>query len=144
MAVNSENLVFIIHQTHAILKDHEDKIFGKHGLTTEQYSVLTAIKFFDGSVRITDIARRLTRSTNSISMLVDRMVKASLVKRTRDRKDRRTVFVTITSKGQGLLQPATFAGQEFIQKILSQVSYEDTQTLIKLFETLQYEVRAYS
>lgn len=145
MTVNSENLVFVIHRTHDMLKSCEDKVFGEHGLTTEQYSVLTTIKFLDGPVRITDVARRLTRSTNSISMIVDRMVKAGLVKSTRDRKDdRRTVFVTVTSKAEALLKPANLAGQEFIQKIQSKVSHEDEQTLIRLFETLQNEVGAYS
>lgn len=145
MTVNSENLVFVIHRTHDMLKSCEDKVFGEHGLTTEQYSVLTTIKFLDGPVRITDIARRLTRSTNSISTLVDRMVKAGLVKRTGDRKDdRRTVFVTVTRKAEALLKPANLAGQELIQKIQSKVSHEDEQTLIRLLETLQHEVEARS
>ena len=142
MTVNSENLVFVIHRTHDMLKSCEDKVFGEQGLTTEQYSVLTAIKHLDNPARITDIAHRLTRSMNSVSMLVDRMVKAGLVKRTRDRKDHRTVFVTSTSKGEALFEPATLASQEFNQKILSQVSHEDTQTLIRLFETLQNEAEA--
>jgi len=144
MALNSENLVFIIHLTHDTIRRREDELFGQHGLTTEQYSILAAIKHLDEPVRITDIAHRVTRSTNSISMIVDRMVKAGLVKRTRDRKDRRTVFVTMTSKAETLFEPATLAGQEFIQKILSKVSHEDTQTLTRLFETLQNEVGAYS
>jgi len=73
------------------------------------------------------------------------MVKAGLVKRTGDRKDdRRTVFVTVTSKAEALLKPANLAGQELIQKIQSKVSHEDEQTLIRLLETLQHEVEARS
>lgn len=144
MSANSENLVFLIHRTHDTIRSREDELFSKHGLTTEQYLVLTAIKYLEEPVRITDIARRLTRSVNSVSMIVERMVKAGLLKRTRDNKDRRTVFVTITNKAEILLKPATLAGQEFIQKILAQVSREDEQTLIRLFETLQREVHAHS
>lgn len=142
MTVNSENLVFVIHRTHDMLKSCEDKVFGEYGLTTEQYAVLTTIKFLDGPVRITDLARRLTRSPNSISMRVDRMVKAGLLIRERDGDDRREVHLAITSMAESLLKPATLAGQEFIQKTLSQVS--DEQALIRLLETVQREVGAHS
>lgn len=134
MKVYSENLVFMVHRTHDMLKSCEDKIFGEHGLTTEQYMVLAAIKHLDEPVRPTDVALRLMRSPNSVSMIADRMVKAGLIRRVRDRKDRRTVFLTITSKAEALLEPATLAYQEFIQKILSRVSPGDQQTLIKLLE----------
>lgn len=139
MTVNSENLVFMIHRTHDMLKICEDKVFGEQGLTTEQYAVLTAIKYLDQPVRITDVARRLTRGTNSASMIVDRMVKAGLLRRVRDRKDRRTVFLTITSKAESLLEPATLVGREFIQNVLSQLSYEDRQSLLRLLLKVQDE-----
>lgn len=131
MTINSENPVSIIHLTHNMLRHREDKIFGGHGLTTEQYEVLTAIKCLDAPVRITDVGLRLVRSTNSVSMIVDRMVNAGLLKRVRDEIDRRTVHVSITAKAENLFKPATLAYQEFVREILSQLSYEDKQALLK-------------
>jgi len=139
MTVNSGNLVFVIHRTHDTLRSCEDQIYGEQGLTAERYEVLTAIKYLDKPVRVTDLARRLMRSVNSISMIIDRMVKADLVKRVRDKRDRRSVHLSITSKGETLLEPATLVGQEFTQKILSQLSYEDRQALLGLLLTVQHE-----
>jgi hypothetical protein len=65
------------------------------------------------------------------------MVKAGLVKRTRDRKDRRTVFVTMTSKAEETYVPATTAGWGLIQEMLSPVPDEDKRTLVRLLETLR-------
>jgi DNA-binding MarR family transcriptional regulator len=141
---NSGNLVFAIHRTHDMLRIREDKVFGEYGLTTEQYMVLAAIKHLDNPVRPTDIAHQLTRSVNSVSMIIDRMVKAGLVRRARDRKDRRTVFVTMTSKAETLFEVATPPYQEFVQRILSRVSLGDQQTLARLLEQLQGEVHTYS
>jgi len=147
MTVNLEHgnlalrLWFMIHRTHDMLKTCEDQVFGEHKITTEQYVVLVTIKYLeypDSKVRPTDVARWLARSTNSVSMIVDRMVKVGLLRRVRDRSDRRVVFLNITSKGETILKPATLAGWEFIQKILSQVSREDRHTLMRLLETLQY------
>jgi len=136
---NSENMVFMVHRAHDMLKICEDKVFGEHGLTTEQYMVLAAIKHLDGPVRPTDVARRITRSVNSVSMIIDRMVKADLVLRVRDDKDRRTVFVSMTSNAEALFKPATLAYRRFLQEILSRETLEDKQTLIRLLERLQAE-----
>jgi len=149
MTINYESgnmilrLWFMIHRTHEMLKICEDRVFGEYKLTTEKYIVLATIKYLGGPVRPSDVARWLGRSPNSISMMVDRMVKAGLLRRLRDRKDRREVRLVITSKGETALKPATLAGWEFIQKILSQVSYDDRHTLMRLLDTLQYETANY-
>jgi DNA-binding MarR family transcriptional regulator len=127
----------LLRQTYNLILKCEDKVFSEYGLTTEQHAVLMVVKHISGPVRITDIARWLDRSVNSVSMIVDRMVKAGLVRRVRDRKDRRTVFVTITNKAEKAYVPASVAGWELIQEILSPLSDEDRLTLIRLLETLR-------
>ena len=132
-----------LYQTYTLLKRCEDQIFYEYGLTTEQFSVLVAIDYFTGPTKVTDIARWLERSTNSISMIVDRMVKAGLVRRIRDRNDRRVVHVINTSKGENALKPAAQASFKVIRKILLQLSYEDRSTLISLLGTMKYEILKY-
>jgi len=132
-----------LHQTHALLKRCEDQIFYEYGLTTEQFSVLVTIDYFTGPTKVTDIANWLERSTNSISMIVDRMVKAGLVRRIRDRSDRRVVHVVNTSKGENAFKPATKGSFEIIRKILLQLSYEDRSTLLSLLGTMKYEILKY-
>jgi DNA-binding MarR family transcriptional regulator len=143
----SENLVlrlwFITHRTRDALRSCEDNVFGKYGLTAEQYAVLAVMKLLDGPVRVTDLARGLERSTNSVSMIVDRMVKAGLVRRIRDKGDRRVVHVIITSKGENAFKPATVAGFEFIQEIMSPLSHEDKRTFVSLHELVKYRALKY-
>jgi hypothetical protein len=76
-------------------------------------------------------------------MLVDRMVKAGWVRRTRDRSDRRVVRVSLTSKGEKALGPAAPAGWEFIQKILSPLSDKDKQALVGMLEVVKCEIDGY-
>ncbi len=127
----------LLRQTHNLVLKCEDRVFNEHQLTTEQHAVLMAMKHIDGPVRPTDLARWLDRSVNSVSMIIDRMVKAGLARRVRDRKDRRTVFVSVTSKADEAFVPATVAGWGLIQEILSPLSDEDKLTLIRLLETLR-------
>jgi DNA-binding MarR family transcriptional regulator len=127
----------LLRQAHNLIFRCEDQLFSEYGLTTEQHGVLMAVKHISGPVRITDIARWLDRSVNSVSMIIGRMVKAGLVKRTRDRKDRRTVFVTMTKKADEAYVPATEAGWGLIREILSPLSVEDKRTLVRLLETVR-------
>jgi DNA-binding MarR family transcriptional regulator len=135
---------FLIHRTRDWFRIREDQIFREHGLTTEQYAVLASMKYLGNPTRPTDIAKWLERSTNSMSIIVERMVRAGLIKRVRDKSDRRVVQLSITGKGENALKPAILAGLEFVQKVLSPLSGEDRQTLVRLLETLKYEAFKYS
>jgi len=143
----SENTVLrvwlLLHRVRDALALCEDSILAEYGITTEQFAVLAAVRSRGGSLRPTDLASILERSPNSVSMLVDRMVKAGLVKRTRDRADRRVVNVTLTGKGQNAVEPATPAAWESIQRILSPLSDEEKRTLAGLLETVKCECLGY-
>lgn len=145
MAVNYESreldlrLWRELYQTYTLLKQCEDQIFEEHGLTTEQYAVLVTISYVGEPARVTDIARWLERSTNSISMIVDRMVKAGLITRRRDTRDRRVVYVSSTSKAKSMFAPATVASFENVVKIFSPMSPKLRLSLLNLLREVKYE-----
>lgn len=136
-------LWLLLHRTAETLARCEDSVFGEYGLTTEQFTVLAAVKGSGGPLRPVDLAFVMERGPNSVSMLIDRMVKAGLVTRTRDRKDRRAVKVTLTSKGENALGPATPAGWELVQKVLSPLSEKEKHALAGLLETVRCECLGY-
>ena len=133
----------MLYLTYTRYKNCSDQIHKQQGLTQEQYLVLVTIKYHDPPTRITDVAHWVERSTNSVSMIVDRMVKAGLLRRVRDRSDRRVVNVFLTSKAEDALKPANIAGREFIQQIMSPLSYEDARTFLSLFEMINYKLLEY-
>ena len=139
--VKSQNLVlrlwFLMHRDYRLLVNCEDRIYGEKGLTMEQFSVLATIKYIGRPVRPTDIAQWMGRGPNTISMLVDRMVKAGLVRRTRDRIDRRVVHVVSTSKGENALKLAIPAAGSLLQKIMLPLSEADRHTFARLLDALR-------
>jgi hypothetical protein len=76
-------------------------------------------------------------------MLIDRMVKAGLVRRTRDRKDRRVVTVSFTEKGKTAVEPAIPAGWEFIHDMLSPLSDDEQRDLADMLERVKRELVGY-
>jgi DNA-binding MarR family transcriptional regulator len=133
----------MVYLTYARYKNCSDQIHKEQGLSQEQYLLLVTVKYHEPPARITDIAHWTERSTNSVTMLVDRMVKARLLRRVRDRTDRRQVNVFMTSKAEDALRPANIAGRQFIQQIMSPLSYEDARTFVRLFETINYKLLEY-
>jgi MarR family 2-MHQ and catechol resistance regulon transcriptional repressor len=117
----------------------QDAVYDEYGLNTEQFSVLASIKS-RGPLRPADFASLLERSPNTMTMLIGRMVKAGLVRRTRDRKDRRMVFVGMTDNGRRLVEPAIPAGWEFIHKVVSSLSDEERRSLAESLEKVKSEL----
>jgi len=134
----------LVYQTHNLFKQCQDQICAEYGLTGEQYAVLIVLNYAGGSARVSDIARWLIRSPNSITMIVDRMLKVGLVKRTRDRADRRVVNVTATSKANAAVAQAHAAVLEFVRKVFQPLSNEDENNLSDLLGTVKYEILKYS
>ena len=132
----SVNLWRTVYQTYTRFKNGVDLILREYGLTMEQYLVLVTVKYHDAPMRITDVAHWLERSTNSVTMIVDRMVKAGLLRRVRDRRDRRTVNVFLTSKAENALKPANPAFWEFMQQGMSPLSLKDKKTFADLLATI--------
>jgi DNA-binding MarR family transcriptional regulator len=132
-----------VHQTYARFKNGMDQVLGEHGLTMEQYLVLVTVKYSDPPMRITDVAHVLERSTNSVTMIVDRMVKAGLLRRVRDRSDRRTVNVFLTSKAENALKTANPAAWEFMQYGMSPLSHKDKDAFASLLMTLNRKLLQY-
>ena len=148
MAVNSEQentivrLWLLLRRVGDQLGLAEDLVYSKYGLSYEQFAVLGCIKS-RGPLRPIDLASLAERGPNTVSQLIDRMVKAGLVRRTRDRKDRRAVFVSMTDKGRQAIDAAAPAGWEFIHKLLSPLSYDKQHVLASMLETLKCELAGY-
>jgi len=133
----------MVYLTYTRFKNGMDKTLSEQGLTMEQYLVLANIKYSDAPMRITDLAGWLERSTNSVSMLVDRMVKAGLLRRVRDKRDRRVVHVFLTSKAETALELANPAAWEFMQLGMSPLSYKDKRTFANLSKMINYKLLEY-
>ena len=133
----------LVYLTYTRYKNGMDQTLREQGLTMEQYLVLVNIRYNDAPMRITDLANWLERSTNSMSMLVDRMVKAGLLSRVRAKRDRRVVNVFLTSKAEAALEQASPVAWEFMQLTMSPLSYEDKRTLADLFKTINCRLLEY-
>jgi MarR family 2-MHQ and catechol resistance regulon transcriptional repressor len=72
------------------------------GLTVSQFGVLEAL-FHVGPLSQVEIAKKVLKSTGNITMVIDNLEKSGLVKRERQKDDRRYYIVQLTDAGRKLI-----------------------------------------
>ena len=89
------------------------------GLTPQQHQALLAIKGFPGRDRINigELAERLQLRHHSAVGLAGRLVRKKLVQRKRDATDHRQAYLTLTRRGQSLLEQLSAAHKEQLRRI---------------------------
>lgn len=89
------------------------------GLTPQQHQALLAIKGFPGRDRINigELAERLQLRHHSAVGLADRLARKKLVRRQRDATDHRQAYLTLTARGQALLEQLSAAHKEQLRRI---------------------------
>ena len=72
------------------------------GLTFSQFGVLEAL-YHLGPMSQGEIGQKILRSSGNMTMVIDNLEKRNLVKRERNREDRRFLIVHLTAKGKELI-----------------------------------------
>lgn len=87
------------------------KAAAEQGLAPQQYLAMLEIKGFPGNERVTvgKLAERLHVAPHSAVGLVNRLQKGGLVERKPSDQDRRCIYVSLTTKGEGVLSKLTSA-----------------------------------
>ena len=129
------NLWVLLHQVSDIIFNAREAELQKYGLPATQAEVLFVIKAIGDKVTPAQISRMIYRRPHSVSGIIDRMVKAGLVKKTKDLHKKNLVRVTMTAKGQQAYKQAM--GRKSVQKIMSSLSESEHQKFKALLETLR-------
>ncbi len=79
-----------------------DAFFQAFGLTDAQFNILNLIGLADGPLDQLALTERLLVGKSSVSIVLNRMVKAGLIQREEHARDRRRVVLNLTRKGREL------------------------------------------
>ncbi len=99
------------------------------GLSMGQMSVLMRLRH-EGACGVSDIAAQLGVTSAAASQMIDRLAQSGLLERAEDPSDRRAKQLTLTSKGQALLQRAVEARDRWTQALGRQLDPERQAAVI--------------
>jgi DNA-binding MarR family transcriptional regulator len=122
------NIWILIAKARRCLFKAREKELSKYSVTPEQAAVLYILHSLGGKTTRPEIARLTCREFQTVSGVVNRMVKSGLVKLQKNRDSKRGAYVIATNKGkQAYLDSEK---RESINNILSFLSEEDRHKLV--------------
>lgn len=113
-----ETLAALRYSLRQFLRFSEDAALAV-GLRPQQHQALLAIKGFPGRDRILigELAERLQIRHHSAVGLANRLVRNGLVRREQDVSDRRQAYLSLTKRGETLLEKLSTAHKEQLRRI---------------------------
>lgn len=119
------------------LQDRTDADFiaSLGNLNMQQLNVLNVIGD-SATCTMGEIATRVSLSLSSVTVIVNKLVKLGLVKRLRDRKDRRIVFGSLTTEGKDIYAVQIKHMNEMIHKMLTALSDNEQAGLLHAFHKI--------
>jgi MarR family 2-MHQ and catechol resistance regulon transcriptional repressor len=106
-----------------------------HGLTPSQFAVLEALHHV-GPLCLSELARKILRTSGNLTMVVDNLEKAGMVKRVQSAMDRRYVSVEITEKGRDVISGIFPEHAAEVTKLMSRLTADEQDTLRDLCRKL--------
>lgn len=101
------------------------------GLTLSQFSVMEVVHHL-GPLNQKDIAEKILTSNSNLVTVIDNLEKNELVRRERDRIDRRNFIVHLTDKGKKVITELFNSHVQLIIDRFSVLNAHETETLGKL------------
>ena len=116
------------------LQIHFARLFRVHGITVQQYNILRILRGERRPLPILEIAERMVTVVPGITGLIDRLEEAGLVERKRCDRDRRVIYVEVTSKGLKILDNLDKPVLALHRKLLGHMTRTELKELIRLLE----------
>jgi DNA-binding MarR family transcriptional regulator len=130
-----QEVLLSIARTAAVLQHASEQALKAHGITLTQYNVLRILRGAgEKGLCRHEIASRLITPVPDVSRLLDRMVRAGLVTRTRDKHDRRLVASCITHSGLELLDRLDSPMLELTSQQFRSMEREELEKLLRLLD----------
>jgi MarR family transcriptional regulator, organic hydroperoxide resistance regulator len=125
-----EEILVLLHQINRTVCKSGNCLIPSHDLSFGKYQAIQAIS--DGADTITSIASGLKIALPTATILMNKLVKDNLVKRTSNLKDRRVTKLSLTSKGKTALTHATKSKTNHVKAFMTNLSKTDKNTLLQI------------
>jgi MarR family transcriptional regulator, organic hydroperoxide resistance regulator len=117
------------------VQEHSKRVEREIGLTGPQTWTIRVIADNE-PIKISDIARRMYLHVATVVGIIDRLEMRGFVRRARDNKDRRVVYVMLTEEGRTLFANEPQVAQSLLLSGLEVLPYRKLKTVQAGFEIL--------
>lgn len=121
--------------------DHEvikacNRVYRRFGVTYHQFQILRILNAADQPLTQGTIGEHLLVSRANLSGLVDRMSRASLIRRRTSRRDRRVVMIDLTDRGREILSVLEPVRDSVESILFAELDRSDAERLTELLDSV--------
>ena len=109
----------------AVSKYADAYLYRKGHISLIQFIALKALSHNDGTMTPTMLAKWTQTERHNITTLVQRMKSDELITSEHDSNDRRVINITITKKGQEVLEQARPVAEEIVSQMMTSITESD-------------------
>lgn len=105
---------------------------------------LTVLKMLEGlgDLSLSELSERIRAQNSTVTGIIDRMERESLVVRTRSTEDRRVVKIKLTDKGSRIARAIAVEPMEIFRGALDGLSAGETRDLLKILTKIARRVQS--
>jgi len=105
---------------------------------------LTVLKMLEGlgDLSLSELSERIRAQNSTVTGIIDRMERESLVVRTRSTEDRRVVKIKLTDKGSKIARAIAVEPMEIFRGALDSLSAGETRELLKILTKIARRVQS--
>jgi len=127
--------------TSGLLSKYADRVFNSEiSISQSQFAVLLIISSIESPVKQGEIAVKLQRESNSTSMMIERLVKIGLIKRTRSDIDHRDNHLALTQAGMDKLARGKRVNEMLARQIMGIFTDHEIGGIMDILVRLEEQV----
>lgn len=130
-------LVAALTETVSPLLRHAGTVFANHQVPFSQASLLTHLYEQGASQRMSTLAQEFDVAPRTVTTLVDGLERRGLVQRAPDPHDRRAVLVSVTGKGNALMQEIEWGRQALADELVNGLTHDERVEFARLLNKLR-------
>jgi MarR family transcriptional regulator, organic hydroperoxide resistance regulator len=130
-----------IRMTHRLLQRYLQLQIEPYGITLGMWYFLRALWDEDGITQ-RELSKRIGTMEPTTLSAIQAMLRARLVRRVRDKADRRKLYIFLTPKGRKLKEQLLPLAREVVASSLLDLSQADNQEILRLLRAIQGNLSA--
>ncbi|MES9560267.1 MarR family transcriptional regulator [Streptomyces sp. NPDC007076] len=133
----ASELVTALTETVSPLLRHAGTVFANHQVPFSQASLLTHLYEQGASQRMSTLAQEFDVAPRTVTTLVDGLERRGLVQRAPDPHDRRAVLVSVTGKGNALMQEIEWGRQALADELVNGLTRDERVEFARLLNKIR-------
>jgi len=134
--ISEHDLLVALLTLHNAIQRRGDAFFQASGLTDAQFNILNLIGLSHGPMDQLALTERLLVGKSSVSIVLNRIVKAGLIRREEHARDRRRVVLVLTRPGRELWRKIAPRYEAGVREIFSTLPRKRRDAFLDDLETL--------